>query len=237
MTLRAGLINTLIRLIFRLTCRLDIRDLRKIPKQGPAILITNHTSNLEGPLLYVFLRPRQTIALGKRELWEKPLTRTIMDAWNVIPIERGGMDMKALRACFGVLENGDFLCIAPEGTRSKTGKLKRGQPGTTFFASRQGVPIYPMAQWGVRDLGRHIRRLRPTRVHIRVGEPFLVGMPDGGKPGPEDRQAMADEMMYRIAALLPEEWRGEYADADRATSRYLRPVVKEPGGGTPSGSP
>ena len=221
MTLGERLINGVIRLGLRLSCRLDVSELSRVPAEGPAILISNHTTQVEGPLFYIFLRPRRTIALGKKELWKNPVTRMAVKAWGVIPVDRGGVDMGTIRACFGVLDRGDFLCLAPEGHRSPDGALRRALPGATFFAARRGVPIYPMAQWGLRDLGRNLRRFRRTPVHIRVGEPFTVE--SEGRLGPEDRQAMADEMMYRIARLLPEEFRGAYADLSRMTGRFLRP--------------
>ena len=223
MTFREFWVNAVVSLFFRLTCDVGIEGAEKVPIEGPAILISNHTTFFEGPLYYVKLRPRRTIALAKKELWNRAFTRSVMKAWRSIPVDRGGMDMTAIRRCFGVLDEGDFLCIAPEGTRSATGALKRAMPGTTFFASRQGVPIYPMVQWGLRDLPRNLKRLRRTHVRIRIGDPFLVGKAGGGKLSADDRRGMADEMMCRLARLLPEEWRGAYADESLWTSEYVRP--------------
>ena len=228
MTFRELWVNTIVSLFFRLTCTVRIEGADKVPAGGPAILISNHTTFFEGPLYYVKLRPRRTIALAKKELWNRPFTRAAMTAWRSIPVDRGGMDMTAIRRCFGVLDDGNFLCIAPEGTRSSTGALKKAMPGTTFFASRQGVPIYPMVQWGLRDLSWNIRRFRRTKVHIRVGDPFLVEKAGGGKLTADDRRRMADEMMYRLADLLPENLRGAYADENARTSDFTRPYSPVP---------
>ncbi len=222
MTFRERIVNAVVAGFFRLFAKVRVEGVENVPEQGPGIIIANHTSFFEGPLFYIIFRPRRTIALAKKELWDNPVTRTVMNAWQSIPVDRGGMDMKAIRGCFQVLDDSNFLCIAPEGTRSKDGCLKRAKPGTTFFASRKEVPIYPVVAWGVRDMERNLKKLRRTEVHVHIGKPFFVEKPGGGKIGSDDRQQMADEMMYRLAALLPEEFRGYYADFAERESTYLR---------------
>jgi len=206
-----NLVNALIRLAIRLTVKLDREsrnELRKFPEKGPGLLISNHMSNIEGPVLYTHLRPRKTIALGKEELWQKWATRQMMEAWQCIPISRSGVDQKAIGSCLGVLDRGDFLCIAPEGTRSRDGKLQKARPGVTLFA-RPDVPVIPVAIWGLENYGRNLKRLRRTPMKIRVGEPFFPQRPEGRFTG-EKRQEMADFFMTKIAELLPEEYRGVY---------------------------
>lgn len=221
MTIKEQIINGLIRTALDVTCRIDKSELNKIPMKGPAILITNHVSNLEGPLFYVNLRPRKTIAMAKAELFDKFFTREILSTWGAVPIKRGAADMQAMKACFSVLEEGNFLCIAPEGTRSKDGRLLRGKAGTTFFATQKKVPIIPMPHWGIKDLSSNLKKLKRTDVKIRIGRPFYVEKKTEGKITSEDRQKMADEMMYQIAALLPEELRGYYSDMSQATTDYI----------------
>ncbi len=224
MTFKERVVNSAVSLILRITCKIEMEGAEKIPQKGPAILITNHTPNLEGPLFYLSLRPRRTRALAKTELWEHFFTRMAMEACESVRVDRGGMDMKAIRNCFGVLDDGDFLCIAPEGTRSKNGALKKAMPGTTFFASRQGVPIYTMVQWGLLDLSSNLKKFRRTKVNLRCGDPFIMEKPGGGKIRAEDREKMADEMMYKLAELLPEELRGHYSDGSGKTFKYVKPL-------------
>jgi len=221
MGFRATVINSTLGLVFRILCRIEDRDLRKLPQTGPAILITNHTSNIEGPLFYVRLRPRVTIAMAKMELWKFFVTRMIMEAWGAIPLRRGRLDRKALAKCVRVLDQGQFLCIAPEGKRSKDGTLLRGQPGATWFAADKGILIYPMVQWGCLDIFKQLSHLRRPLVTIRVGRPFLVRTPPGVHVHGDELQAMADEMMYQLAELLPPPYRGYYADTSQKTTKYL----------------
>ena len=221
MTMKERIINVLIRTALNIFCKIDKTDLKKIPLKGPAILITNHVTTLEGPLFYVNLRPRKTIAMAKIELFDKFFTRTILSTWGAIPVKRGAADMQAMKSCFKVLEEENFLCIAPEGTRSKNGQLLRGKAGTTFIATQKKVPIIPMVHWGIIDLKKNSKRFKRTSVNIKVGKPFYVEKKEEGRINSEDRQNMADEMMYQIASYLPEEFRGYYSDLSKATTNYL----------------
>lgn len=221
MGIRSFLVNQSINLALRMVSSIDDRDLQRLPLSGPAILISNHTSNVEGPLFYVRLRPRATIALAKAELWKFWATRMMMEAWDAVPVRRGRLDRLAISRCQKVLDTGNFLCLAPEGKRSKTGQLLRGQPGATWFALDKEIPIYPMVQWGCRDLVASLRRGKRARIHVRVGRPFVVRTPLGEKAHGEMLQAMADEMMYQMALLLPEQLRGVYRDTKLATTKYL----------------
>lgn len=221
MTIKERIINFSIRAAIDLFYKIDKSELSRIPLKGPAILITNHVSNIEGPLFYVNLRPRKTIAMAKAELFDNFFTSTVLSTWGAIPIKRGAADMQAMKSCFKVLERGDFLCIAPEGTRSKTGKLLRGKAGTTFFATQKRVPIIPMVHWGIINSPGHKKGLFRKKVSIRVGKPFYVEKKEEGRITSEDRQKMADEMMYQIARYLPEELKGHYSDLSKATTDYI----------------
>lgn len=222
MTFRERIVNAVVAGFFRITSKVTVEGLENVPEQGPGIIIANHTSFYEGPLFYIIFRPRRTIALAKKELWGKWATRNVMEAWQSIPVDRAGVDMKAIRSCFNVLDEGNFLCIAPEGTRSLDGKLKRAKPGTTFFASRKGVPIYPVVIWGIREMGMNLKKWRRSDIHIRIGRPFLVEQE--GRLGSGDRQQMADDMMCRLAELLPEELRGHYSDYAERETKFLADI-------------
>ena len=220
--LKERFVNGVFRAVLRIVCRADTADLNKITRSGPVILISNHTTNIEGPAIYVLIQPRPATALGKVELWQNPVTRLVMDAWGIIPVRRGTVDSTALRASLRALDDGKLLGVAPEGTRSKSGNLKRGERGAALLAVRSGAPVYPAAQWGFRDIGSNLKRLRRTPVTFRVGPPFTVQVPGNRKPSATDLRQIADEMMYQIAVLLPEKFRGVYSDLSAMTTEYLR---------------
>jgi 1-acyl-sn-glycerol-3-phosphate acyltransferase len=216
------LLNSVLRALIRLLFVVDGRELDRIPRNEAVILVTNHTTNFEGPVYYLLLRGCRKTALGKRELWRNPFTRFLMQVWRIIPINRRGPDRIALHRARRSLARGELLGIAPEGTRSSSGTLQRGRAGAAMIALDARVPIVPSVQWGVQDLVRNIRRLRRTPIHFRVGAPFFLRVPDDAHPTPRQLRIMADEIMYQLAVLMPEHLRGYYRDLTRMTTTYVQ---------------
>jgi 1-acyl-sn-glycerol-3-phosphate acyltransferase len=89
--------------------------------------------------------------------------------------------------------------------------LIQGKAGTSFIAAKSGVPILPIANWGIENYTKNIKRLRRTRVNFKVGTPFVIST-EKKRFSAEERQQITDEMMIRIAELLPESYRGFYAE-------------------------
>ncbi|HAX69697.1 MAG TPA: 1-acyl-sn-glycerol-3-phosphate acyltransferase [Anaerolineae bacterium] len=212
-------ITTLLKIYFRLTLRMDADEMKKIPMQGPLIVISNHTGQIEVPVLVTLLQPRKISGWGKVEAFDNAFLRWVFGTWGIIPIRRGEADIKALKDALRALQDGCFFGIAPEGTRNKTGVLIRAHPGTVILALRSGVPVLPVAHWGGEVFLANLKRFKKTDFHIRVGEPFHIKVE--GKVTGEIRQQIADEMMYRIARMIPAEYRGEYAGLSKATDKFL----------------
>lgn len=214
-------VNFIIRVYLRLTCRLDVSDLQqKVPMQGALIVIANHTGQIEVPLLYAYLQPRKITGWAKVETWDNKFLNYIFNLWGLIPIRRGEADMNALKKALRALKEGYILGIAPEGTRNKTGRLRRALPGTVIVALHSGVPILPIAHWGGESFLKNLKRFKRTDFHIRVGEPFRINT-HGMKITGEIRQEIVDDMMYVLASMLPDEYRGEYSDLSKATGKYI----------------
>jgi 1-acyl-sn-glycerol-3-phosphate acyltransferase len=118
------------------------------------------------------------------------------------------------------LKEGKFLAILPEGTRSHTGEMSQGKPGILPLAVKSGVPIVPVGFHGHVDFSKNLLSFRKTDFYLEIGQPFFIKatMRDLDR---EKRQIITDEVMYRIAMLLPEEYRGYYSDLSKATSNYL----------------
>jgi 1-acyl-sn-glycerol-3-phosphate acyltransferase len=210
-----------IRLGTKIVCRIDGAELAQVPLKGPLILAVNHINSLEVPLLFTHLQPRRLIGLAKVETWNNRIMAWLFDLWESIPIRRGEADLEAIRKCLTALSAGDILAVAPEGTRSYDGKLLSGQPGIVLIALHSGVPILPVAHWGGEDFLKNIKHLKRTDFHIRVGKPFTLDA-KGEKLHGKVRQAMVDEIMYQIAILMPEMYRGQYASCNPAPMNYLR---------------
>ena len=204
-----------------IVCRIEGAELKQVPHQGPLILAVNHINSLEVPILLSHLQPRRTIGLAKIETWDNKFMGWLFDLWESIPIRRGEADLEAVRRCLTALKSGDILAVAPEGTRSYDGRLLSGQPGIVLIALRSGAPILPVAHWGGENFSANLRRLKRTDFHIRVGQPFKLdanGLTVNGKV----RQEMVDEIMQQIAVLMPEQYRGQYANHTFLPHKYLQ---------------
>jgi len=159
--------------------------------------------------LFAHLQPRPLTGWAKMEAWNNAFLNWLFNLWGIIPVRRGEADTSALRKAIAALEQGYIFGIAPEGTRNITGRLKRAHPGTVMLALHSGAPLLPIAHWGGEDFLKNLARLKRTDFHVRVGEPFQLAVA-GMRMTRELRQQIVDEMMHRLAELLPPEYRGEY---------------------------
>jgi 1-acyl-sn-glycerol-3-phosphate acyltransferase len=221
MTLTGRVVGTTIKRLTRILCRVDDAQLAQVPAQGPLILIANHVNFLEVPLLYTHLQPRPVTGFAKIETWHNPAMGLLFDLYGAIPLRRGEADVAAFRRGLAILEAGQILAVAPEGTRSGHGRLGHGYPGVVMLALRSGAPLLPMAYYGGESFRQNIARLRRTDFHIVVGQPFYLEA-GGVRITRVVRRQMVDEIMYQLAALLPPAYRGHYSNLDAATEQYLR---------------
>ncbi len=202
-------------------CRIDDSELEKIPFQGPALLIFNHTNFLEVPLIYTHLLPRPVSGLAKEESWSIPLYGFLARQWNGVPIKRGTADMGAFKKISEVLNQGRMLVLAPEGTRNFTGVLRKAFPGIITMALQNNVPIIPVAHYGSENFWENIKRFKRTDFTLRVGKPFYID-PGEDKITGKLRKEILFAVMVQLAKLLPEKYRGEYSDINSAKEEYLR---------------
>ncbi len=216
------LVTPVVRCILSILCRIDAAEMRKIPKSGPLIIAMNHVNFLEVPLVFAWLWPRDAVGLVKRETWKNPLLGLIADSWNAIPIDREATDLGAMRSSLEVLGRGGILLLAPEGTRSGHGRLQKGHGGAIQLALHSGAPIMPLAHSGGEIFWKNFKSLRRTPFRVRVGKPFRLVPPSGSHSVSRSvREAMTDEVMCRIAALLPASQRGAYPHPESAPMEFI----------------
>lgn len=213
------LFDGFVALLIRFVCKVDASEFRKLPQEGPYIIIFNHINFLEAPLFYLKFRPRRVYAIMKTEISTTFLIGRIAKRWGGIPLKRGAPPSAAFRKSAELLDEGAIIALAPEGTRSRDGKLQRGNPGIVTLALHNDALIYPLGHFGSQELGRNLKRLRRTPVTLKVGAPFKLKAPE--KLNKESRAALTEQMMLRIAALLPEELRGTYADTPDRSGEFL----------------
>ncbi len=116
-------VNFTFKRIVRILCRVDDSQWDKIPEKGPYIMAVNHVNFMEMPLMVTHLMPRPMTGFVKAAGWENPFLRWVFNLWEAIPLERGEADMSAVRAGLSALQEGRILVIAPEGTRTGSGRL------------------------------------------------------------------------------------------------------------------
>lgn len=207
----------LARTVLRLAGRVRVEGLTDLPKQGPLIVVANHLSNADPPLVAGWLTPalgRQLHILAKESLFVGPLA-VLFRALGAWPVRRGGSDMEAFRVAKGVLDRAEVLCIFPEGTRSTTGALMEPKPGVAMLAMRSAVPILPVGVSGTDRFlgrGRMLPRFR-TPITLRIGRPFVLET-DPSLSRRDATNGASDELMRRIAALVDERHRGRFGNLD-----------------------
>ncbi len=221
---RVRFLRFLARLILSLFTRFEVHGAEQIPPDGPTILTMNHLHWLD-PVIGISIVNRQA-KMFTAEKWETRPVIGHMIRWSqqAIFVARGEVDRKALAKALEALKDGMVLAIAPEGTRSKTGALQKGHEGTAYLASRTGAVIVPAVAYGQEKAVPSLLRLRRGRIVARVGAPYLLpGTPNKAKT--EELARYTDEIMLRMAALLPPEYQGYYRpqiealEGERASQR------------------
>lgn len=127
--------------------RFEAIGIENFPKEGGVLLCSNHISNLDPPVVGSNI-PRPVYFMAKEELFNFPLLGKLLPHINAFPVKRGMSDREALRKGLAVLKEGKVLGLFPEGTRSKTGELRKGLAGAGFFALRSQAEVVPCAVIG-----------------------------------------------------------------------------------------
>jgi len=210
------ILRTLIRSLFNLIAHVDVSGYEYVPKEGNFVIATNHLGIIDAPLAFYAL-DRWDLFVLIGEKWEKnPFLRWLGKYFNFIYIDRFHPDIKALRKVIALMDEGNNLVIAPEGTRSRTGSLIEGKPGVSYLATRLGQPIVPVAISGTEDqvIFGNLKRLRRSHIVLKAGPSFTLP-PLPRKNRDEALQQYTDEIMCHIAVLLPEKYHGVYANHPR----------------------
>lgn len=206
----------LIRLMFNLIARVEVRGYENLPQDASFVIATNHLGIADVPIaFYALNRWDMFVVIGEK--WrDVGLFRWVGKHFNFIFIDRFNPDIKALRKIISLMEENNILVIAPEGTRSRTGALIEARPGVSYLATKLGRPIIPVGITGTEDknLLDNLKKLRRSRIVVTAGTPFtLPPLPRENRE--EVLKKYTDEIMCHIAALLPEKYRGVYADHPR----------------------
>jgi len=199
---------------FTLLSTRKIKGLENIPPQGPYILVSNHLSRVDAPLLLTVIKNNNVTGWAAAKYRTHPLFGLIVRLGGGIFIRRGEVDREPLSAGVAWLREGNIFGIAAEGTRSKTGVLIRAKTGAASLADQAKVPILPIAIMGTESMMSNLLRLRRSRLAVHIGVPFYLP-PLQEKERTVGLRRNADEIMCRIAAMMPPAYHGAYADHPR----------------------
>lgn len=210
--------SRLLRAVFKvaiaLIARRNIIALENLPSSGPYILVVNHLSFFDLPFLFGLLGGENVTGWAAEKYQKHPLFGPMLKWAGGIFIERGQVDRQAITRAVAWLQNGNIFGMAPEGTRSKTHMLARGKTGAAYLAHEAQALLVPIGVYGTEQAWSSWLRLRRPTFTMRVGTPFRLA-----PLNPAQRHARlradTDEIMCRIAALIPSQYHGYYTDHPR----------------------
>lgn len=206
------LLKFIFRGIFHILARVKIAGKDNIPYGKPYVVAMNHVSIYDPPFAAAFW-PEQLEIIGASDVFEKPGQGQLLRAYGVIPVRRGDYDRILLSRIFARLDAGHPLLIAPEGGRSHVPAMRRAKPGIAFIIERTRLLVLPTAIIGTtEDFWQRAKRGERPPLQLRIGKPVML--PE--IKGPDRRTARqnnADLVMRYVAGLLPEEYRGVYAES------------------------
>ncbi len=211
-----NILRAIIRFLINLVADVELIDVEKLPRSGSYAFATNHLGILDAFLAYYIL-DRWDFFIPVAEKWEKhAILRWLGKHLNFIFIDRFNPDIHAIRTILKRMEKGEVLVIAPEGTRSRTEQMAEGKPGVSYMASKAQFPVLPIGLIGTEDriFFNNLKHLKRTKIQVRFGDVFTLP-PLPRKNRDKALREYTDEIMCRIAALIPEKNRGVYAEHPR----------------------
>jgi 1-acyl-sn-glycerol-3-phosphate acyltransferase len=206
----------LIHFVLNLVTKVEAIGYENLPEKGGFVIAVNHLGFIDTPLAFYAL-DNWDLFIPVAEKWEEiRILKWLGKHLNLIFIDRFNPDLKSMREMMKRMDEGQTLIIAPEGTRARDEKMAQGKPGVAYLASRMEWLIVPVAISGTEDrvFLNNLKHLRRTHIKLRAGEPFRLP-PFPREKREESLQKYTDEIMCRIAVMLPENNRGYYADHPR----------------------
>jgi 1-acyl-sn-glycerol-3-phosphate acyltransferase len=202
-------LRSIFRFLFWLLTNTNITGMENIPESGASILTINHLGILDAPLVFILLERNDATGLVGLTHQKNLILRWLVNLMDGIWIDRENPDVQALKEARSYLKKGWILGIAPEGTRSDTHALIEGKPGVAFLADKIQAVIVPIGISGTEGGLRRMFSFQKPKFNVSVGEPFRLA-PLDRKNRDASLQQNTDEIMCRIAALLPPRYRGVY---------------------------
>ncbi len=203
-------VRKILAFLFHLIARPEIQGAENIPAQGACIIATNHLSILDAPLIFTAVTRKDFTALIARKHKKNPFIRWLVSQVDGVWIDRYMVELEPLRQITRHLKEGGIIGISPEGTRSQTNQLIKAKTGVAYLAAKTNALIVPVAVTGTENAVADWKRLRRPTLTLRFGAAFQLPALDS-KNRDTILEENTDEIMCRIAAMLPERYRGVYS--------------------------
>ena len=201
MTLVYNIFYNLSKLLARVFFALRVIHPERMLESGPLILAVNHSSFFDPPLAGICSR-RGVFYLARKTLLKWPFFGPLFPAMNVIPVERDGNDMTALREVIKKIKDGNAVVLFPEGTRSMDGLLQPARAGIGLVIAKTGAPVLPMRIFGAYEsYPKNAKRFQFSPITLVLGEPIHFTPEELTNPSRENYQILSNKVMDRIAAL------------------------------------
>jgi len=166
---------------------------KRLPPEGGYILCANHRSVMDIPIAGGIGRKRWMYFMGKKELFEKPISRFFMNLMDVFPVDRGKGDLKSIKTALRHLKKGRVIIIFPQGTREKEGQKLPARKGAAMLAAMSEAQIIPMYITG---------KMKPfSPIKVYVGKPFDLGLRKGVRYERDVYVQKSQEIMEKIYSL------------------------------------
>ena len=184
-----------LRCCFKIFFKAEVVGRENVPKEGAVILAANHISNFDPPLLGSF-SPRPVHFMAKIELFQNKIFAKIISSLYAFPVKRGTADKGAIKNAVNILKNNEVVGIFPEGTRSKTGEVGKGEVGVALLASMTGATVLPVAIEGTNEMFSENKTF--PKLKLVFGEPIKF---EGDRKNREELSVFSDKIIDEIKKL------------------------------------
>lgn len=220
---RRRILRPMLQTLINIFSKIEVRGLEHIPDSGSTLLMGNHISFMDPPVLTAKVTHRYVISMAKAETLDNFFNGSILRLWGNFVVNRGEVDRKALTNAIELLNNDYLLWIAAEGTRHPNG-MEEAKSGIAYIANKANALVVPTAICGIHTWASKLSRFRRADGVITFGRPFRFKVPEGKRLSRQIREQMTTEAMYQVALAMPDEYavhRGFYRDVENATTEYL----------------
>ena len=197
----------LLRGILTVVGRWKAQGRENVPASGPVIIVCNHLSNADPPIISAGIARRRIRFMAKEELFHGKLS-LVTKLWGAFPVKRFDADLGALLNAERLLKRGEVLGMFPEGTRSHSGFMGQPHPGTALIALRSGATVLPCAILGTPVLKKPTFVFTKPRISLTIGEP--IPLTAVRRPGEAEVSELTRRIYESIQQLLPPEYRSPY---------------------------